>query len=142
MGTNNNECIFKVRFHLGKGKNFMHWRVENTTTSEVIFYNPKEVQLILKGCFLRNQKATATKIHNGANKSVCAWVECEAIEFVLNDFITPNGIQLSYNPKVTPNWILDGKDVDSQTFNKLTSLENKLFSDVVKTEGLLQRELF
>lgn len=119
---------YKVRFHLGKGVNFMKWRIENTVTKKVQFIDPKQHSLKLIDCRLRNQKSTALKIHQGANKSVCAWVDC-------NDFIieSPNSSyinnwQLTFNPKVAPHWqCREFKNKDNETFDELFTYSNKIY---------------
>ena len=73
--------MYKVRFHLGAGENFMKWQVKSPDGT-VKFYKPEEVGILMTGCFLRNQKGTAEKIHAGANKTVCAWVEAQLVSVV------------------------------------------------------------
>lgn len=131
---------FKCRFHLGKGKNFMHWRIENMNTGEVKFYEPSKVTFTFTNAFLRNQKGAATKIHNGANKTVCAWIECETVEAKelaensLNPLIDK---RITYNPKVSPNWFLEGDNVDGMTFEKIVTIDNKVFTPVNSVDDLL-----
>ena len=115
---------FKVRFNLGAGVHFMHWRIENLQTKEVQFFNPNEVSFELTDCYLRNQKATATKINNGADKAICAWIECNAV--TMTD-CNPQGSKVSYNPRVTPNWMCDDANVDGKTFGTLFTKGNKVF---------------
>jgi len=50
----------KVRFNLGKGKNYMKWKLEFPTHSE--YYSPEDYNLALFGCQLKNHKKTAEKI--------------------------------------------------------------------------------
>ena len=65
----------KVRFNLGKGKNYMKWKLQFPTHSE--YYSPSEYNLAMFGCTLKNSKTTAKKIHDGAHKTVCAWILCD-----------------------------------------------------------------
>jgi len=104
---------YKVRFHLGAGVNFGKWRVENTETTEVAFYSPKDVLISMIDCKLYNQKGAATKIYNGQNKTVCAWIMCKnAWVFNANDiasfkkYIKEEGMTnvAQYNPRITPYW--------------------------------------
>jgi hypothetical protein len=115
---------FKVRFNLGAGIHFMHWRVENRLTKEVQYFNPNEVSFELTDCYLRNQKATANKINNGANKSVCAWIECNAVTMTDCD---PQGNNVSYNPRIAPNWLCNDTNVDGKRFGTLLTKGNKVF---------------
>lgn len=129
MNQARSKAKFKVRFHLGKGDFFMMWRIENTRTKEVKFVNPKECHLFMTDCFLRNQKAAAQKIHKGANKSVCAWIECSMVQVVESNKYTndPEDEQITYNPRVQPNWVHNGKNADSKTFDLLVTEGNKVF---------------
>ena len=55
--------MYKVRFHLGRGKNFMKWQVtsnlntgDGTGAKHVVSYvNPQENQLAMLGCKLSLQ---------------------------------------------------------------------------------------
>lgn len=116
---------FKVRFNLGAGAHFMHWRIENQVTKEVQYFNPNDVSFELTDCFLRNQKATANKINNGANKAVCAWIECNSVAIV--EHSEPQGNKVSYNPRICPNWLCNDTNVDGKTFGTLLTKGNKVF---------------
>ena len=115
-----------VRFHLARGEHYRHWQVKRG--SEVHYYDPHSICLILWNCKLQNQLGTAQKIHDGANKSVCAWVECEIVE-VHTDY--PQGViaagEITYSPRVTPHWVQDGKECDKATFRQMITNESKLF---------------
>jgi hypothetical protein len=116
---------YKVRFHLAKGKNFMKWQVRSIN-GEVSYYDPFKVSLRLSNCFLRNQLGTSNKIFLGANKTVCAWVECESVS--IESIGDAEGCHLRYNPKVEPNWTLEGKVVDGQEFNEILSYNRSLYT--------------
>ena len=130
--TNIYTMNYKCRFHLGAGEHFLHWRIENVKTKEVKFYNPQQFSFTFLGCFLRNQKATARKINNGANKEVCAWIECDSVivtpllDLPL-EWIVENCTQVCYNPKITPNWQINGVNADSMKFEKLVTFGSKVF---------------
>ena len=120
----------KVRFNLGRGPNYMKWKVQYPSGS-VEYCNPQTSQLILKGCTLKNNRKTAEKIFNGEDKVVCAWILCEDIQVNYNiidsiDDLSDN--RLSYNPRVNPYWVL-GKETpaDGFKFNEISSIHNKLF---------------
>lgn len=122
--------LFKVRFHLGRGENYMKWRVENTNTKSVEFINPEIYDLILKDCKLYNQIGAANKIHNGGTKTVCAWIMTKEVHILIGgsgyDEINKN--QIKYNPKVEPNWTdYKGNNLDKSEFNLLTTVGNKIF---------------
>jgi hypothetical protein len=118
----------KVRFNLGRGKNYMKWKVEYPN-KVVEYLNPTEVQLVMKNCQLRNHKGVANKIFNGANKTVCAWVLCEQIEIVTKDFKHYDILsrKLKYNPRVKPNWLLNEEIVDNHYFFDIGSVDYGLY---------------
>ena len=118
----------KVRFNLGAGINFMKWKIERPD-GNVSYHSPKEVQLVMAGCVLKNQRSTALKIFQGANKTVCSWILCESIEIRVPTISKINELdRVSYNPRVTPNWIFQGSVADGTRFNNLVSLDNKVYN--------------
>tara|TARA_R110000803_G_scaffold140997_2_gene207514 strand:+ start:260 stop:622 length:363 start_codon:yes stop_codon:yes gene_type:complete len=118
--------MYKVRFNLGKGENFMKWKITDPKGNHT-YYQPNEVVIKMKDCFLRNQKATAIKIHKGANKSVCAWVEAEEVVVLEQRQLQIAFDKVSYNPRVTPHWMLDGEIADGKTFEAMVSINRELF---------------
>ena len=106
--------MYKVRFHLGRGKNFMKWQVtsnlntgDGTGAKHVVSYiNPQNNQLAMLGCKLSLQPTAAKKIHDGANKTVCAWIECEAVQVLEVNRLKPNeqDYRIKFNPRQSPNW--------------------------------------
>lgn len=113
----------KVRFHLGKGENFMKWKVENPKTKDVEFFAPDDVQLEMYNCKLTNSPKTAMKIFTGEmDKSPIAWVVCEDVD--ISSVVEPvdPDERLSYNPRTAPNWLdSDGDIVDNFVFEKLVT---------------------
>lgn len=116
----------KVRFNLGAGPNYMKWKVEYPDGC-VKYYHPTDVQLSMHGCILKNYKKTAQKIFDGANKTVCAWVLCKEIDIIESNFTPDNQNRIRYNPRVQPNWILDGQIVDGQKFDNIYSVDYGLY---------------
>lgn len=116
--------MYKVRFHLARGKNYLKWQIRKG--EEVWYYSPNEVSLIMHNCKLINKKSMATKIFNGANKNTCAWVRCEKLEIVapVEDL---RGSRVQYNPKKAPNWVLDSIDVDNTLLKCIISKGNQLY---------------
>jgi hypothetical protein len=117
----------KVRFNLGRGKNYMKWKVEADGRSE--YYNPEEYSLLLYGCQLKNSRKTAEKIHQGANKSVCAWILCDSIMLGQNVTLPEANTRLTYNPRVRPNWMAGDVLADNATFDSIWSDGRKLFTN-------------
>jgi hypothetical protein len=86
----------------------------------------------MKTCQLKNNKKTAEKIFNGEHKTVCAWILCEDIQVVYDKFkqldVDPSNIQLKYNPRITPNWVLNKMtDADGFKFNEIGTVDYKLY---------------
>lgn len=106
--------MYKVRFHLARGKHFMHWQVKSSE-GIVSYVDPQDNQLALLGCKLSLQPTAAQKIHDGANKTVCAWIECEEVQVLSVDRIKPNeqDYRIRFNPRVSPNWIDENNTIVS-----------------------------
>ena len=117
----------KVRFNLSRGVNYLKWKVEYPD-GNVMYYYPTGVQLVMGDCTLKNYKKVAEKIHNGANKSVCAWVLCKTLELKFDNFITDNTTQLKFNPRVQPNWIINGEVSDGKKLDNIHSIGHSLFT--------------
>ena len=127
----------KVRFNLGRGKNYMKWKIESK--SGVEYHYPEDVQLIMKNCILKNNSKTAQKIFEGENKDVCAWILCESIEInhkehfsqVACNLIKYSTVyKLKYNPKVLPYWVTKEDslhNLDNSEFKTIASSNKELF---------------
>ena len=112
--------MYKLRFHLANGPHFMHWQL-TSPSGEVTYHDPKNFKCLLLGTKLKNRRATAEKIHAGANKTVCAWIEAENIFFrdefpeVFPEVKKELMLQVRYNPRVLPYWHPSGivfEDID------------------------------
>ena len=123
----------KVRFNLGRGKNYLKWKIESK--SGVEYHYPADVQLILHNCILKNNRKTAEKIFNGMNKDVCAWVLCESITIKHKDNVNSYHDfekvwvkdKLSYNPRKQPYWVYNGFEADNEKFEKIVSVDYGLY---------------
>jgi hypothetical protein len=120
----------KVRFNLGAGKHYMKWKIEGPLGVE--YHHPDQVQLVLAKCKIKNNKKTAQKIFDGTHKTVCAWIICESVSINYLDHIDHRiaakpDQQLKYNPRVIPNWVLNDKDVDNMSVDRIYSVNNKLY---------------
>jgi hypothetical protein len=121
----------KVRFSLQRGENYMKWRVIGSD-GIVTYYNPCDVQLIMRECTLRNNKKLATKIFNGeSTKVVCAWILCNDLEIRHSDFVKESDFKIKYNPKVAPNWTFLGEDIDDRDVSYIVSVDYKLCIDLI-----------
>ena len=116
----------KVRFNLGKGPNYMKFKVEYPDGKKE-YYHPTDHQLVMTDCILKNHKKTAQKIFDGADKTVCAWVLCKEIEIINSTFIKDESRRIRYNPRIKPNWLLNEEVVDNQKFEKIHSIDWGLY---------------
>jgi hypothetical protein len=113
----------KVRFNLSKGKNFMKWKVEHS--EGVVYLEPSEVNLVMFNARLRNQKSTAIKIKEGANKSVCSWILCDEVQITNTQHF---GEQIRYNPRINPFWMDESeRNIDGTTHEVLYTNNRTIF---------------
>jgi len=119
---------YKLRFNLGAGKNYKKWKI-TSPIGDAKYVIPEDVTIVMAGCKLVNQKGTAIKIHEGANKTVCAWVECDSVvvyhKMSESDIIV--GGSVCYNPKITPNWVHFEKNADKLQFSNLVTKDNMIY---------------
>ena len=114
----------KVRFNLGRGKNYMKWKIQHTDGT-IEYHSPTDVQLLMNDCTLKNYKSVAQKIYDGGEKVVCAWILCKSIAIKSDKFIQGDldGERIRYNPRVTPHWMLNDSNVDGMSVDKLVSVD-------------------
>lgn len=106
----------EVRFHLGRGKNYMKWQVrikDGARTVDIYYYDPKEYQLEMVGCKLVNKLNKAKKVHKAGVKDVSGWVECKEV-IPTKENPVDNLERLFYNPIRDPRW---RRESDSNEFD-------------------------
>lgn len=136
--------MYRIRFNLGRGVNYMKWKVLNLKTKEVNYYSPDQFSFKLTNTKLCNRALSAKKIFDGHTKFVCSWIECETIEiveseiiggyYISNLYLDENiKVKINYNPKKHPFWAnnndenLDGVKHDTlYLINNEVSTEYKL----------------
>ena len=138
---------FQVRFHLGKGPNYMCWQVKdyglnpaaNNGRPDTDYYAPSNVSLELTNCTLKNSPSTAMKIYNGQAKTVCAWVECDMIDVHykkspgFKGVDTKNLRKYKYNPKKNMHWFTCKQtNVDNKELAKMHTNNRALYGQVSK----------
>lgn len=122
--------MYHVRFHLAKGRNYLKWQVKNTETGDVRYYDPDLYELVMTKCKLMNNIRTAQKIHDGANKEVCAWISCySVIPLVNTNKKVEEKNKISYNPRIAPYWRNSNKEenIDNSSFSYLYTKGRELF---------------
>jgi len=139
---------WEVRFHLGRGKDFMKWRIENKPDKKTEFLDPETVQIHMFNCKLTNQVKTAEKIFKGEiNKRPIAWIKCVDVK-VSNDIVPVDPEErVSYNPRKSPNWLNEkGEILDGHIFDKLITYGRSVYYDdgeqLYKIGGLIEDDYF
>ena len=126
---------WKVRFHLGKGQHFRHFQV-TSPEGERTFYDPENYYLTMENARLYNNCKVAEQIYNGRNKTVCSWIACDSVqvESIMsylfspkNIDLNPSNVELKYNPRVNPHWLENGKNVDSKSYPRLFTIDERVF---------------
>ena len=121
---------YKVRFNLGRGENFMKWKVTFPDES-VEYYDPDTHTIIMSGCKLRNSPATAQKIHDGANKTVCAWIDADNVSVTNRDYQILWNVdkELRFNPREQPHWTYVGDipNIDNKQIDLIVSQGRRLW---------------
>ena len=117
----------KVRFNLSRGENYMKWKVMYDD-GRVDYHHPAEVQIIMIGCTLSNNRRAADKIFNGeTTKVVCAYIKCKDVQVITSDFKTESNTQIKYNPREMPFWNVDGVNHDGNYYEELFTIDYKVF---------------
>ena len=119
--------MIKVRFNLSRNKYYKFWKITYGKDNSV-YYDPKFFDIVMKKCKLKNHRKTADKIFCGANKSVCAWIECDEVKIISRQEITNISEKISYNPRVAPYW-RNGKneDIDNFNYEELVGISGEVF---------------
>ncbi len=108
----------------------MKWKVTSPEGC-VDYYDPSEVSIVMQNCKLRNQAGTAEKIHSGANKTVCAWIEAEGVYVTKQEQVIDwrNDLEISFNPRKTPHWVYTHEvgDIDNKEVYMIVTTGRRLF---------------
>lgn len=120
---------YRVRFHLGRGKNYQKWQVTDRVKKTKRYFDPSTESLTLINCTLGNQPSVARKIFEGENKTVCAWVDCENV-ITGGDTSSSAAVmtQYKYNPKKNPHWFTDDNaNVDKTDHDVMVTLNRSVY---------------
>ena len=123
--------MFKVRFNLERGKYYRFWQVCGDNTTD--YYHPSNTFLSLTNCRLINNARTAKRIHTGANKVVCSWIQCDGVVAHDNiDAISQNKcLQIFYNPRIFPHWTdLAQNNIDKSFHKKIVTINNRVYANL------------
>lgn len=131
-----NKDVIRVRFHLQRGKHYKTWQIKKQ--QHVEYYSPDKYVLKIKKGTLKNSPSVAKKIYDGANKTVCAWVECKYVEVLRkdeHDFESNSHLEnIRYNPKLSVNWQnSNNENIDNQFFHSIVSDGRNLYAEIKDT---------
>ena len=118
--------MYKIAFHLAKGANFQKWQIRDSS-NEATYFCPDTHTIVLRGCRLHNQKGASLRIFNGGEKNRCAWIEFESYEIIAKSQVS-EGTELSFNPRVCPTWVVNGKNADNSRFETIVTNGKKVYS--------------
>ena len=127
--------MYKIRFHLARGDNFMKWQVKYLGTEyggdvEVQSVDPAKHQIAMVNAHLTVQTRTSKKHHAEACKTGCAWVQCDEVQITRNDKIKPNvnDFYVRFNPRRNPEWVdMHNNIMSGEEYSLLVSQDRSLF---------------
>lgn len=106
----------------------MKWQI--TKGQSRIYVDPAIHSIIIYDGRLVNKVKMARRIFEGANKSVCAWIEASSYEIVDRAQFDKDSyfeVPVAYNPRVVPNWQdFRGANIDNQNFGLIITEGRKL----------------
>jgi len=91
----------------------MKWQVFDKQQNTKDYFDPNSKSIFMKNCELGNRPATAKRIMEGENKTVCAWISCDDYQVWDNERFaldTSAMTHYKYNPKKNPHWFTDNHD--------------------------------
>lgn len=125
---------YRIRFNLESGPYKGWWLIQDTidpdNQNQPQWVNPASRSLRLGDCKLTVDSATATRIHNGkSSKRACAWIECDEVLVVrpetalqmLDLSFTEGATVVSFNPRVTPHWLVGCVESDGECIQELVT---------------------
>ena len=123
--------MFSVRFHLGRGPNYLKWQIRAYDGS-VQYVDPARFQIEMINATLVNKKNKAKKVHDAGVKDVCGWISCEDYHLHFAGEAYAVGFEeIKFNPIVRPEWTRGGDDFvagwDDHEFSCLITDGRKVF---------------
>jgi hypothetical protein len=105
----------------------MKWKITHPN-KEVEYIDPDEVSLTMGGCILKNNSKSAKLIFNGANKRVCATINCNTLIISEPIDIDESYQPIRYNPRINPFWVNHlQEDIDGTEIKTVVSFGYKLW---------------
>lgn len=112
----------------------MKWQVRSTDGNVVQYYEPEKFQIAMFNATLKVQLGASNKIHEGACKTVCAWVQCEDFQVLGQSDLVKKGesdFYVRFNPRVNPNWTdASANRINDENFNLLITEGRNIFAVV------------
>ena len=104
--------MYRVRFHLQRGPNYMHWQVRGRDGS-LRYVRPGDHDVEMTGCTLVSKENAAKRVHAAGVKDVCGWVECESFALHAPGTLPAFHLErLYYNPIRDAHWRRSGDGGD------------------------------
>ena len=109
----------------------MKWQVKSSDGT-VEYFRPEQRQIAMFNAKLKVQLGTSKKIHDGACKTVCAWIECDEFQVIGQaDLIKPaeNDFYVRFNPRHNPNWTDRYSNImNDEEFEVLVTEDRSIFA--------------
>lgn len=116
----------------------MKWQVKSIDGNVIEYHEPEKRQIAIFNAKLKVQLGTSNKIHEGACKTVCAWIECDDFQVLGQpDFIKPNvnDFYVRFNPRNNPNWVDSQSNiVNDERYDLIVTQDRSLFVDTENHE--------
>lgn len=92
------------------------------------YHQPDDISIKITNGVLKNRRKSADQIFEGANKRVCAWIECEKLEIKTQYDFNDNLSEIRYSPRTQPYWCdINNNNIDGECFYFIHTLGNKVF---------------
>jgi len=124
--------MFAIRRDLRRGKTNGFFQIREAVSpkkmsSVVDYIDGTKYDIIMHECELYINENISEKIHSGRypKKRPCAWIVCNRYEVVKRTEKT--GSDITYNPRVDPNYRYEGENVNGKKYNTLTQSNNKIY---------------
>jgi hypothetical protein len=126
---------YTLRYHLARGRNYKKWQLKKMSpvgkfAMATEYHRPDGFVALLHNCRLRNHGAVAKRIHDGMNKTVCAWVEFDDYHLVRGEHLPrilmgQTDKRYMYNPRKHPHWVSGVSDNEDNAVVPLMLVHNR-----------------